>query len=565
MSWDTIAYIKHMLVLIIVFGVATLLFIEISGHYLNYDYGDGLPYIPSRNEPFSVGTHPTTIMVNEPTDIGDINRHDTIDYEKQQPLDMGILRSQRYYTLPNIPDGTPGNADNNMRDGKGLPPSQIFSLIQEMPSTYMMDILRTIRLHHSSITIDSRKLVDDIRNGNLVLADMMNMEHKDIQSNDTLARLFTQIRLHIVSKINHIAIQQAQSHPAHPFQLFEIRNSWNIGITKPQEDDNTLRCMVNLIIYRGQSTHTFNIQAWVDIPNILLNASQQNTTLIGNRGGNAGDLVENRRLTPAYIQTLELVGSSMAYDGIHTDQHKLLTTVDGNTDGHTLAPLTTNNVPDSVDKYSTNVAMFNGDAVNVNLEENTRKYLEKQEETRKRLGFDAFKINQTTQGLESGDRVAAERIPYDQRLYGPYKCFIIDKQGEAVNLDLVTDPQECQSYHEKYGSVGVWDKPCTRNEDCPFYGANTNSVTSASLGGCQTDTGKCNMPEGVVHVGYSHYSKASQPRCYRCDLVKKGKELPELEEQDACCDEQKRSIERDEIGELSSPDYKFANDGRDRA
>lgn len=561
MSWDTQEYIKYMLVLVLIIGVGTWLIMEVTGHYLDYNYSDGLPYIPSRTEPFSVGRHPKTIMVRELTDIGDIGRYDTVDYDKQQPLDMDILRSQRYYSIPEVPDSIDNSIDNSIRDAKGLPPSQLFSLTQEMPTTYMMDILRTIRLHNSSISIDTRELVEDIKNGKLALNKMTNMDHQEIQANDTLAKLFTQLRVHIVSKINHIAIRQAQSHPAHPFQLFEIRNSWNLGITKPQEDEQTMRFIINLILYRGQATHTFNIQAWIDVPNMILDASK---SLIINRGGNAVDLVENRRTTPAYIQTLELVGSSLGYDGIHSDQRMSLPSTDGNTDGHTLAPLTTRRIPEEAAKYMATSAMFNGDAVNVNLEENTRKYLEKQKETKKRLGFDEFKINQSTQGAQSMDRVATERMPYDQRLYGPYKCFIVDKQGEMVNLDLVTDPQECQSYHEKYGSVGLWDKPCTRNEDCPFYAANTNSVKGLTLGGCRVDTGKCEMPEGVVHVGYRHYAKASKPRCYGCDIIANRGERPELEQQDACCEEQKRGIESGDIKDLSSPDYKFANDGRDR-
>lgn len=549
MGWSTQEYIKYMLVAILLAGVTILFLIEQIGHYVDYGYSDGVPYIPSHinNEGFQATRTPATIMMQEPTDINNVGRYQTDNYATVKPPDMSVLRAQRNYDLPDDPVNR-GIVDNL---GRQLPPSRLFSTTQEMPSTYMIDLLQSIRHDKPDITLDSRKLVSDLRYGDISMLQLLDIQHEDIQQNPTLADLFTQIRIHIISKINESAIQSGQSHPAHPFQLFQIIKSWNIGIDKPQPNENTLRFIVNLVIYRGQATHTFNIQAWVDMPLPQLDEN----------GNNIRDNNDNRR-TIAYIHTLELVGSDMSYDGIYSDQHQSLSATDGNVDSHTLAPLSTVRIPTSLKKYAPDIAMDNTEAVNVNLDAQTQRYLDNQIAERQRLGFDPPQLNIDTQGAQAGDLVA-QATQFDQRLYGPYKCYIIDKQGEVVHLDRVVDPQECQSFHPKYGSIGVWDKPCTSDAECPFYGANTNSAELSKLGGCQLDTGKCQMPEGVVRVGYRQYAKKSEPRCHNCDLLPKASgERMELEEQDACCGDQARAIKNGEISMLKSPDYKFANDKR---
>lgn len=596
MGWDTQEYIKYMLVGFLVMGVGIWLLIEATGHYVNYDYSDGAPYIPSRInggiyghkykygiiEGFnSPNRTPVTIMTKDPTDIADVGRYSAVDYEGAQPPDMGVMRAQRYYDLPEGPKGTIVDSEDiegATKNQPGMPPSRLFSVTQEMPSTYMMQLLRDVISGESgngkgrTIELDTRRLSMELQNQRLTVTKMLDMKHADIQVHDTLANLFTQIRLHIISKINESAIKAGRGHRAHPFQLFKIVNSWNLGIYKPQADENTLRFKVDMVLYRGQATHTFNIQAWVDIPGLPLDGAQMadsstNNDISGINNGRvrvmgADPDVGARRRTPAYIHTLELVGSNMSYDGIYTDQKRPLPDTDGNIDGHTLAPLSTVRIPPELAKYAPAVAMDNTDAVNVNLDKNTRQYLNKQAADRDRLGFEPLQFNLDTQGAQNGDLVA-KTAKFDEQLYGPYKCYIIDKQGEMVHLDRVLDPQECQSFHPKYGTVGVWDRPCTTDSECPFYGANTNSPGAKKLGGCQRDTGKCQMPEGVVRVGYRQYAKKSEPRCYGCDkLASANGKRPELERQDACCEQQAKAITNGQISELNSPDYKFANDGR---
>lgn len=541
MGWSTQEFIQYMLAAFLISYVLIWLFTEAIGHYVDYNYSDSVPYVPSHLDEGFINRTPSTIMITEPTDIGDVSRFTARNYDKVKSPDMGILRAQRFYDLPE--GDTNGNKLNY---GSRLPPSRLFSVTHEMPTTYMINLLNNIRDNQPNIELDTRGLAAALRTNppQLTLQQLQNMEHENIQNNDILATLFTQIRMHIISKINEAAIRSKQSHPAHPFQLFQIIKSWNIGIEKPQAAENTLRFKVNIVIYRGQATHTFNIQAWIDIPGILPVTRDAVTEAISNAG---------RRRTDAYIHTLELVGSDMSYDGVYSDQQQPLP----DSNGYTMAPLSTKRIPPELAKYGLDHAMDNSEAVNVNLNTQIERFLYNKAAERQRLGFDTLQLNIDTQATKKDLITAA--AGFDQQLYGPYKCFIIDKQGEVVHLDRVLDPQECQSYHSKYESVGVWDRPCTRNEDCPFFGANSNNPEAAKLGGCQMDTGKCQMPEGVVRVGYRQYAKNSRPRCYQCSRLKG---QGELEQDDSCCEEQKKAIDRGEIIDMSSPDYKFAGDGR---
>jgi hypothetical protein len=102
---------------------------------------------------------------------------------------------------------------------------------------------------------------------------------------------------------------------------------------------------------------------------------------------------------------------------------------------------------------------------------------------------------------------------------------------------------ECEAETDLIGNrvtPGVWDRRCVANEDCPFYKANKNYPNT--FGKCNND-GYCELPKGLVRVGYRSYEKNSLPYCYNCLDKKSGKKIV-----DKCCSKQK------------NPDYMFEND-----
>ena len=174
--------------------------------------------------------------------------------------------------------------------------------------------------------------------------------------------------------------------------------------------------------------------------------------------------------------------------------------------------------------------------------------------------------------LEIGDRVLLEVHAKDQSSR-KYACTLVGKDAKTwtfkTEVDApdeiytklarcVTDPMiktraECESRADVFGKPrepGVWDAPCSKDRDCPFYQANKNWPNHR--GGCVD--GYCEMPIGVRRVGFRKFdstSASSVPRCHGCpenDVV-------------ACCRKQAERI-KSESGKnnLATPDYAFILD-----
>lgn len=123
--------------------------------------------------------------------------------------------------------------------------------------------------------------------------------------------------------------------------------------------------------------------------------------------------------------------------------------------------------------------------------------------------------------------------------YIKYKCFGNNGFNEST----------CNSYSFEKGKTGVWDKPCLKNEECPFYKKNRNYPNSR--GGCIN--GYCEFPLNIKRLSYKKYDKKIKPFCHNCKLDNcLGDDCY------TCCDNQKR--DKLKYNFLKSPDYIFQND-----
>ena len=121
----------------------------------------------------------------------------------------------------------------------------------------------------------------------------------------------------------------------------------------------------------------------------------------------------------------------------------------------------------------------------------------------------------------------------------------------------------CESPYNVFGEPKshptVWDKPCKKNKDCPFYQANKNYPNQR--GKCLS-TGICEFPVGVLRTSYTKYNDRAEytPFCYQC----RNPTDPN------CCKEQVHLVElqkkhpKQDYSHLKSPDYVFTNDTEDR-
>lgn len=123
-----------------------------------------------------------------------------------------------------------------------------------------------------------------------------------------------------------------------------------------------------------------------------------------------------------------------------------------------------------------------------------------------------------------------------------YKCFHPEARDKIIE---VNNKIHCESIHDDLNNnFGVWDKPCLKNTDCPYFKANKNY--NNNFGGCKNDK-TCEMPVGVSRLGYTKVLKGSEPLCHNC-----------INENDTkCCQEQKN---KNLYPNLNSPDYIFLND-----
>lgn len=137
------------------------------------------------------------------------------------------------------------------------------------------------------------------------------------------------------------------------------------------------------------------------------------------------------------------------------------------------------------------------------------------------------------------------RLTIDQEQVDPaFQCY-----GDLT----VSHKGVCNSPYDVSGlpktHTTQWDRPCFRNEECPFYKANANYKNER--GGCKR--GRCEFPIGLQRKSYRYYidTHPYTPICYQC----KDPANPN------CCKDQ---MNRKAYPKLKSPDYAFSNDRNDR-
>ena len=169
------------------------------------------------------------------------------------------------------------------------------------------------------------------------------------------------------------------------------------------------------------------------------------------------------------------------------------------------------------------------------------------------------------------DKELAARKDYMKQfdLKESYACFNTDPEkyinpGVKTNIMLpYISRQQCEAPYDWFSrpkSRGVFDKPCQKDTDCPFFRANSNYTNSR--GGCQKD-GKCELPIGMIPMGYHYYVEHPdyKPRCYNCDSSEWGPNS----KLGTCCDKQAEGLgDGNKYSFLKSADYAFHTDITER-
>lgn len=156
------------------------------------------------------------------------------------------------------------------------------------------------------------------------------------------------------------------------------------------------------------------------------------------------------------------------------------------------------------------------------------------------------------------DAIANQTKKYIEsyKLKNQYACFNLNYEPALKNnpyLDYYSR-ESCEAPQDPYGRLkdyGVFDKPCEKDEECPFYKINSNYKND--YGKCINGT--CQLPLNMKNIGYRYYKteRSKLPLCYNCASNKF--EVSTL--LDTCCEKQ---FDRKLYPFLKSPDYAFEND-----
>lgn len=143
------------------------------------------------------------------------------------------------------------------------------------------------------------------------------------------------------------------------------------------------------------------------------------------------------------------------------------------------------------------------------------------------------------------------------KLKNQYACFNLNYDPEKDKTAFLPyfTKDVCEATFDFYGKlkdVGIYDTPCKKDDECPFFRINKNYDND--FGKC-LDTGYCELPINMTNIGYHYYSynDINEPLCYNCN----SNEFTVNTLLDNCCKEQS---DKEKYPFLKSPDYSFNGD-----
>jgi hypothetical protein len=141
------------------------------------------------------------------------------------------------------------------------------------------------------------------------------------------------------------------------------------------------------------------------------------------------------------------------------------------------------------------------------------------------------------------------------KIKNQYACFnILEENNNGSDYILpYYNKDMCEAMYDEYGKskpIGIYDSPCKKNEECPFYKLNKNYENE--FGKC-LDTGYCELPSNMEPVGYHYFRPNKKPLCHNCG----NKNFEKFGDIDTCCDVQ---YNKEKYPYLKSPDYAFEKD-----
>jgi hypothetical protein len=411
-----------------------------------------------------------------------------------------------------------------------------FSNTDELDYSQMYNILKQLRDKKSSKGITFMYDPNTITKKSHILESEKLIELNTGAINTTDLELFSRLKLELISLINNLIIQNGYYTPYHQYQFFKIINSNLIS---------------NDILPAPTTTSNMNISNYVFTFTIGRELKFQQFVIYFDvdliQGGDSSSAGKEYMLR---INKVELIGIPIPRT-IEFHENRKTTDNPIEQQGTDIISLIEEKREKSVDKkemldiYKDQVSdsasfdvMPSGDGKL--FQSPSTKFIDVME----RSDMDPTLFDESSQSAFVEQRIM--NVARDQQ-YKNHRCYGLVNGISKELVEYNDNPIFCKSYHPEVGQVGIWDAPCQINTDCPFYQANKNYPNE--FGKCNKMTGKCEMPMGVIPIGFTKYGKI-EPDCYNCDIGSPDNK---------CCGKQAEDITNGRVS-YKTPDYVFMGD-----
>lgn len=422
-----------------------------------------------------------------------------------------------------------------------------FSLTDEFTFYQMYNLIKRFRNQSLEFTFNP----DNIDKKSRILESEKLIELNTGAINKVNLELFYRLKLELISALNSMVIRAGYYLPFHSYQFFKIINSNLISYSSIPTPTTTTNPMVDNYVFTITIAREFKYQQFVLYWDIdLIKQSGDD----GSRGSGAG------RYT-ARINKIELIGMPIPKTiEFHDNRKTTDKDMNGGDSGDIYKVIKQKEIEEQdkqrkLDIYRDQVS----DSQTWDVQPIGDGHLFQSPHTKfidvtetHDLEPALFDANSTSAMVEN----KIMNIARDQQ-FKNHRCYgLVD----GVSKELVQyndNPIFCKSYHPEVAQNGIWDAPCQVNTDCPFYKANKNYPNE--FGKCDKVTGQCEMPLGVIPIGFTKYGKI-EPQCYNCGVSDAGVASGGgIGDDNRCCGKQ-ATLLANGSAKYKSPDYIFAGD-----
>ena len=434
---------------------------------------------------------PVEIKYHVPSPVNQLNDNQLLD------LDTNILRNTRVLKL--------------------------FSQTDELSAYQMYNILKELRNQSYNFKYDKDSIAIDKKARTINNEKVEKINSGAINSVDL--ELFTRIKLEIISAFNNIIIKNEYYINYHPYTFFKIINSNLISFNKKENTKNEYNYCMTLTFAREYKYQQFIIYFNLDLKQL----TNLDYTIVLNKVELSGIPITNN-IEFHTNNKIEVKNDNDMNNNVENNREQIIE--------KNKSDETNTYYKDQVSDNLNYDIMPNGENSKL-FQKNNVKFINETD----RSDMDLSLFDTSSMSYKIDEKIM--NISKDQQ-YNNHLCFGL-VNGISQVLPQYKTPISCKSYHPDINQNGIWDAPCQIDSDCPFNNANKNYFNN--FGKCDISSGSCEMPVGVIPIGFTNYGKI-EPNCYNCSINS---------EDSKCCSKQMDDIKKGNVKYLS-PDFIFSGD-----